>query len=486
MPALGGIKRRHGAAGGERRVASASRVGGAARKGNVGSGRARRSADTGLRGRLARGGRARGRRAAQPDGGRELRRQRLSRIGKALALMVALLLAVVPVVLLADPISYVPPIMALLVGLCSYVMLVLGARGVGVDEGALATSCERGSAIPLRITLSNRSWVPVARAEVVFFISDIAGGYDAMTSIDVALAPREDLDLVFNATFAHLGRYTAGVDRVVLHDLLGLSQRTIQATYHDPIDVRPRIFDLENLDLSSVAKEESLNVFKPVVADDLDYSGVREYRPGDPLKTVHWNLSGRNPEGKLYTRLFEVYAEPGLVVILDPYAPDYEMEDLMGAFDGLVESAASISAVAREMGVDAEVRYLDRDGAPASIHLGSAKDVDSLVHTMMPAAPASRSNDSDAALELLLREARAPQGRGNVAFCTSRASSQAVEALTSIRNRRRNPLMFMAVPRSLAGRERSDALALLPQLSAAKVPYFVVETTEVQTEVKAS
>lgn len=414
------------------------------------------------------------------------KRRRGGNVLRGLLLILALLLCCAGPIFFADAITYVPLIMVLLLVVVSIGSLVLAVRGVRVDEESLQASCERGSSIPLSVTFSNRSFVPVARLEVSFFISDLTGGYDATTRTSMALAPREELELIFKARFAHLGSYQVGVDHIIIHDMLGMFSKRIDYAYHEPIDVRPRLFDVGDPDLTHVAKNESRNFFRPIVSDDMDYSGVREYRPGDPLKTVHWNLTARDEGGRMYTRLFEVFAEPGLAVIVDPYTPDYGVEDLMGAFDALVESAASISRAAREMGVDAEIRYLGNDGSPSATHLGSAADADALVHTMLAATPAAGALDSNAAVDMLLSEARASQGRGNVAFCTSRLDDEAARALIDMRMRRRNPMLFMAVPRSLEGKRRKETLRCLTMLAEAGVPYYVIETSETITEVGAA
>ena len=421
-------------------------------------------------------------RLAEPAG----RRSRSKKLLHAMLLFVSVLLLVLPPLLLSNIIAYAPLIMALLSVAVSYASMRVAASGIDVDEEIRVDSCERGSKVPLKVRIRNGSLVPIARLEAVFFISDIQGGYDVVTSVSVSMNPREDLDLLFDARFAHLGRYNAGIDRIVVHDLIGLFSRNVELASHSSVDVRPKLFDIGTPDMTHVTLEETSKMFRPIVTDEFDYSGVREYRPGDPLKTVHWNLSGRIPDGKLYTRLFEVYAEPGLAVIVDAIAPDYGVENLMSAFDSLVESAASISNAAQELGVESEVRYIDREGAPCAAHLEKTSDVDMLVHTMMPATPAQGQRSDYEAIEMLAREANAPQGKGNVAYCACQVDDAAISALVDMRMRRRNPILFLAVPRQIEDAARTALLEPLKRLAAAGVPYFIVETNEVMTEVKAS
>ena len=403
---------------------------------------------------------------------------------KALGLLAVLWLLALPVPFLAHAISYVPLLMTALAIASSYVALHVTAQSLHVDEAALEGTCTRGESVVVDVALVNRSPLPIARAELFFSISDPFGGVDVESSIGVALGPREDTSLLFDAVFAHVGNYSCGVDRVVVHDFFGLFSRTVGVPSSARVVVRPRLFDVGDPDLAHVVQEESSALFRPIASDDTDYAGVREYMLGDPMKTVHWNLSARDPQGRLYTRLFEVQAEPGLAVIVDPCSPAYGSEELMGVFDALVESTASICAEACRQGVDAEVRYLDSGGAPASMHLSGTTTAEDLVGTMRAVSPDDTAR-GEAAL-LLSAEARSSRGRGNVAFCTSAPDDESLEMLVSMKMRQRNPMLFFALPRTLDDRERQEAKRPLARLAAAGVPYYIVDSNEVETGVRAS
>ena len=406
--------------------------------------------------------------------------------GKALLLLLVLAACIVPCMLIADATAYVPLVTAVVLVSASWGCLQATARSLEVDQLAMAQSCLRGQSVRLAVAVRNRSVVPVTRMELCFFISDIAGGHDVETEVSCAVGSRCTLDLGFDATFAHLGSYECGVDHVVVRDLTGLFSKRVELSGAQRVAVRPKLFDVGDADLAHVAQTETDALFQPIASEDADYAGVRDYRYGDPMKSVHWNLTGRDPSGRMYTRLYEVSAEPGLAVIVDPYAPDYDADGLMGAFDALVESAASVSEAARLLGVDAEVRYLAADGGPASVHLSRTSDVEALVRDMMPARPSTGAAAEGEAAEMLRSEAHAPQGRGNVAYCTSLLTDDAAESLAGMKARKRNPLCFMAVPRDLPGEEREARLAPLKRLAAAGVPYYVIETNEAVTEVRAS
>lgn len=419
------------------------------------------------------------------DDAAKAKRARRARVGKGVALAVACLLLVIPVLLVASPISYVPLITVAVFVAVSFGYLQVLRATLEFDEDSLIDSCVRGEKIEFAVGLRNRSWLAHPRLDLYFYVTDLFGDYDAITPVTTTLGPRESNDFHFDARFTHLGTYSAGVSKIVCHDLLGLFSATITNDARHTVSVLPCLFDIENVDFANVTVTESKNQFRPILSDDMDYAGVREYQLGDPMKTVHWNLSSRNPSGELYTRLFEVFANPGLGIVIDPYAPSYDAEGLMTVFDGLVESALSANDAARKMGVDSSVTYLSREGEALSSHVVSASDSDELIRSMLQVRPAAQNAvDALEPVELLRKAGYSAHGQGNLAFCTSRLEEDALSTLTELKMRRRNPLLFVAVPRGLEDKARREFLAPLRRLDAVRIPYYIVESNENGTEVQ--
>lgn len=447
----------------------------------------------------------------------------VSRVGKALLLVAALLLCGVPVALVAHPISYVPLITVVLALAASFAYLQILKRTFSLSEDGMRRSCERGESVGLSVTLSNGSILPHPRVVVSFYITDLFGEYDALRTMTVPLGPREVATFDFDANFTHLGRYAAGVDSVRLSDLFGLFSCTIPNAQRRQIVVRPRLFDLTDVDISE-AEEESASMVKPITADGTDYASVREYRFGDPLKTVHWNLTARSATNIMYTRLFETYVTPSAAAIIDPFAPAGDREVLMSLFDGMMEGAASLSRFARAQGVECTIRYLGRGFEPASICLAGEEDADELILSACRIVPLSGGTGAQGAanqtgeagshraetahaggcgpdrvpsaddirraasipVELFLQEGCGSQGASNIAYITARLDEDILSALEDVAARRRQAMLMLVVPASLVGRPRSEFLAPLLQLAQAGIPYYVLESTELETRRVAS
>ncbi|MGI6032645.1 MAG: DUF58 domain-containing protein [Coriobacteriales bacterium] len=410
--------------------------------------------------------------------------QRRERRTKIVICAAALVFCLLPVFLLASPVSYVPLIAEILLVLVSWLYLRVLKRSFSFQESQMRDSCERGMESDMHFELANASILPFPRIQVSFFITDLFGEYDAMHTMTVPLGPHETCGYDFKARFSHLGRYEAGIDHVTIYDLLGLFTARIENTRRRSVVVRPKLFDFTEPDISEASDEESSEMLKPIADDSTDYASVREYRYGDPLKTIHWNLSARSADGTMYTRLFETYVSPTLCIVMDSYSNSEDPEELMGLFDGIVEAAASLSHQARSQGIECTISYLDRNLEPASACLAAQSDADELVLDMHRIETAE-AHPAQAVLpiELLRAEGTGAVGRSNVAFSTSRVDEEIMTALIDTAARRRNPILLLTVPAALYGREREEFLAPTRRLSAVGIPCFIIESNEYETKV---
>jgi uncharacterized protein (DUF58 family) len=60
-------------------------------------------------------------------------------------------------------------------------------------------------------------------------------------------------------------------------------------------------------------------VLRRVTSDEADVRGVRPYRPGDPIRGIHWRSSARR--GELMVREYDAAPSPDLVLVVEPWLP---------------------------------------------------------------------------------------------------------------------------------------------------------------------
>ena len=393
-------------------------------------------------------------------------------VGRIAITLLAVAVCAVPPIFVNNIIGYLPLLAVVLAILISFVYLQVLRRSFSFSEDSLVSSCERGSEIDFVLHFRNASPLVVLRLEPRIYVSDLFGEADDITAVPLTLMPHEDREFRFQASFDHIGTYSAGVRTVTIGDLLGLFSYTIENEKRHRVEVLPRLFSADDVPLSSEVSSESQKPRQALTVDDMDYAGVREYAWGDPIKTIHWKLSARNPSGEYLTRLFETFNNPGVATILDTSAPNYDRESLMFVFDGIVETALSVNQFALSQGIDSVIEFRNRAGEDAKLRLMKNSDFPELTHAL----PRIATGDGHEARELLRREMASLHGQDNVAVCTSQVNEELISMLITLRLRKRNPMLFLIVPPSLDSDEVRAYAKPLRRLDEAQIPHYILSS----------
>lgn len=391
-----------------------------------------------------------------------------------LALFLALALLVGTADYEASAIGWMPFLAALFLVAFARVYLIMLTRTLKIDQSAMRVRCQRERDTTFSVTFRNSGMLFFTRIEAYFAIADVQGTASNQIDTTLTLSPRESYQLDFNMRFPHVGTYQAGLQKLIVYDYLGLFSTIVQNDVQNTVQVMPRTLPLQELPFSSDALEEAQAAAKSVLSDSMDYAYVREYEPGDPLKTIHWKLTARL--GDPMTRLFERYVNPGVSVLIDfsSYATDEGSH--MELLDALVESALSIAAFARREGMEAVISFTDRAGTPASLSTWDDESLSVFVESL-PTLSSDASRQQHV-VSLLERETTARHGQGNVVICTARLDGQILPAVVEAKSRRRHPLVIAAVPGSLDERERERRCAPLALLDGADIPYEIVSSAD--------
>jgi hypothetical protein len=135
--------------------------------------------------------------------------------------------------------------------------------------------------------------------------------------------------------------------------------------------------------VDTTTSRETATRTEPRRGQGREYLSVREYRPGDPMRHVHWGLTARH--GELMVREFEQERTPRLAIWLDTEPDDVQ------AMDRCCTAAASIVDSATATGAGVRLAAAGADG-PALVarthHLEYHRWLARLTPTGIPAATA--------------------------------------------------------------------------------------------------
>jgi uncharacterized protein (DUF58 family) len=170
------------------------------------------------------------------------------------------------------------------------------------------------------------------------------------------------------------GYFRVGPTRLRSGDLFGLFPREKFMDDTDTLSVLPRLVDLGDTPLPFLRPFGSAKGGSPLFEDQSRMAGVRDYRPGDPLKRIDWKATARR--GGLQSRLFDPSATASLVIALnaDTFSHSWEGYDPL-LLERAVSVAASLAALADERGLAAGLMVnCSQPGADRPIMVPAGRD----------------------------------------------------------------------------------------------------------------
>ena len=298
----------------------------------------------------------------------------------------------------------------------------------------------------------NVSSLPVLRAETSFTVEqdpeDAGGSFEPVTQHvkgkAFALPAHSARAITKAAAFNHVGIFTLRTEGVRVRDLLGLFSvaRGAQGTWR--VRVVPNIYRLtRGVPRDRGALQSDLGI-PDTPSDALDYDRVRDFRPGDPLKTVHWKLVAHG-QGELYTKLFETATFSSVMLVIDPFGPPTRgitRERAFGLYDTMLEGGFSLLEHAREVGLVGRLRFVARSGGVLDTRWEGPASLGWFVETARrPAQTQLAVAQSVASIQALARA-----GVGYAIVATSWLCEETVGALVACHRRGASLVVVHALP----------------------------------------
>lgn len=148
------------------------------------------------------------------------------------------------------------------------------------------------------------------------------------------------------------GRHVAGDVRVTLTDVFGLVTVVAEASVPSHAEVLPAIPRVRGLDVSQAwALEAGTDATR--AGHGVEVMGVREYRRGDPLRSIHWRSSARR--GDVVVRELADQARPRVRVEIAADTWTADLLDRACEIAGGVAEDASRTGLPVDVAVDGEL-----------------------------------------------------------------------------------------------------------------------------------
>lgn len=243
--------------------------------------------------------------------------------------------------------------------LLSLVSLLLVRLRFSLEETVEPAETEAGASGSLSILMANPYPIPFPQLEVEYTLPGPQGG--AAYAAAFSVLPLQRIRIREAMALPCRGVYRVGLRTIMVYDVFGLFRMKLpyERLARRPmpqITVLPRMEPPARTALPALESPINAPGAARATEDTSSPSDSRPYRPGDPLKRVHWKLSAR--QGQLMVKTYEPAAVSDALVYLDTAAAPLEPLDAWYADDVLTAAAVSLAARILQEGVPVRVIYL--------------------------------------------------------------------------------------------------------------------------------
>jgi len=206
-----------------------------------------------------------------------------------------------------------------------------------------------GETFEMTVRITNRKLLPLswleASDEVPMALSPVQGvltptHVPQVGRLDAAFSLRwyERISRRYELACTTRGIYTLGPVHLKSGDIFTLFETQENRKNRDRLVIYPRICPLEDLGLPSKELFGERKAHRRLLGDPLRAIGIRDYRPEDGLRHIHWKATAHR--GELQVRVFEPTTTLNLVILLNVVTFQYHWQ---GFIPELLERAISVA-----------------------------------------------------------------------------------------------------------------------------------------------
>ena len=205
-----------------------------------------------------------------------------------------------------------------------------------------ALEAVKGSETALHLSILNEKPFPLSMMQIDVELAAPSEN----RQISFSLLPFAGKDFDFRVSVPYRGVYPIGITTMRITDVFGLLPMRFDMRklpyYRQPrLTVYPRAEDLASL-YADVADEKLFGErFQHNAESGSSITGARAYRPGDPLKQIHWKKSAAH--GELFVKQYEQPIHENLTLLIDNCTHGASGEDALARADTVCEAAACIT-----------------------------------------------------------------------------------------------------------------------------------------------
>lgn len=372
--------------------------------------------------------------------------------------------------IIKSPVSLIPLIYIILAILVSYIYLYIikNTCEIKMSESGIK-EFNRLSSQTYFIDIINKSFLVFPKMNLKIALKNKAGYLIKKYEYDFLLNPKEKKQLKVNVEFPHVGEYVFEIQQIKIYDIFDIFYLKIKTTCKEEIFVKPKKYDLDNLEIETIKPLNAVNFNVPTKMEGEVYDDIREYSPGDSMKSIHWKLSAHT--NKYMTKILTTDAVNGITVYID-FVIEKNILNLekLDIKDSLIELAYAIGLFA--MKKDRQINYIYSNmNSPICSHTSTIFELEKTIFELSRC-----SNSENYPIEIILSEyGNSIMSLDNMAIITSNINEELINLLLEFKEEGKRILLFVI---SLNSNVKTISDNLFEVLIKKDIEFYIFESVK--------
>lgn len=201
----------------------------------------------------------------------------------------------------------------------SFLAMIISYACVQIYVFTDRSAAEKLSPVQYEVRIINSSPLPIPFAEAITVLPQESGVRCVKERLVLSLPPFGGYSVKTDVRFRYRGKYEIGVAEVYIYDPLRIFRIRKKINNYSNVTVLPRTLETDFGEQRAVSDFPSPASSSVSTREAAETANIREYRAGDPLKSIHWKLSSKAEE--LQVRDFNTNDDRQTYILIDFAAP---------------------------------------------------------------------------------------------------------------------------------------------------------------------
>lgn len=244
----------------------------------------------------------------------------------------------------------------------------------------------------INLVIKNRSFLPVGKAAALIVFSGAAINDAIPVSLSFPIPAKNTTTVQLNISVPHCGLNNITLKHLQITDYIRLFSHKIRYKAETSVFVLPSAVDLNySLNIPCSPSDEESNIYSKLRPGDdpSEVYQIREYRPGDMPKRIHWKLSSRTD-----TTWVKEYSLPicqKTAILIDYSYLDSSSADLM---DIALDAAYSLARALIKQEIPTTIYWISSQSDKIIWNdVNSDADINSCFSTLLSQLPTDESDE---------------------------------------------------------------------------------------------